>query len=90
MREGTGSASEGQLAHSCPTLAPPHLAHTGHTGHTVAVAALSEAVGALVCGPLREEVVNLVIITHSTGLALPYQDGEHKLSICGVGSSSGP
>ena len=55
----------------------------------MAVAALSKAVGALVSGTLREEVVNFVIVTHCTSLTLPHQDREHKLSICGLGSLSG-
>lgn len=60
-----------------------HLAHTGHSSHTVAAATLSEAAGAFLA--FHEEVVNLVIVTHGAGLALPHQHGEHELSICGLG-----
>lgn len=59
-----------------------HLAHTGYSSHTVAAATLSEAAGTFLT--LHEEVVNLVIVTHYTGLALPHQHREHKLSICGL------
>lgn len=86
-RVGSGARVRGSASTPCPDLRPTHLAHTGHTGHTVAAAALSKAARALLSGTLREEVVNLVIVTHCTGFALSHQDGEHKLSICGSGSS---
>ena len=86
---GSGARITLQPLHPCPNLSPSYLAHTGHTGHTVAAAALSKVARALLGGTLREEVVNLVIIAHHAGLALPHQDGEHKLSICEPGSSGG-
>jgi hypothetical protein len=78
-------ADETSLEEGCPLLLQDllpsqiTLAHTGHTGHTMVAAALGETAGAFLA--LHKEVVNLVIITHCTGLALSHQYGEHKLGI---------
>lgn len=82
---GQWPGPEIQPLHPCLDLSPPHLAHPGHAGHAVTTAALSKAACTLLSSALREEVVNFVVVTHGTGLALPHQDGEHKLSICGSG-----
>lgn len=85
-KQGAGGqwpGAEIHRLHPCPDLSPPHLAHAGHTGHAVTAAALSKAACTLLSSTFREEVVNFVVITHGTGLALPHQDGKHKLSICG-------
>lgn len=57
-----------------------YLADTGHPGHSGHLALVKEGCG-LLARPLREEVVDFVIITHGAVLALSDQHRGHKLSI---------
>lgn len=62
-----------------------YLADTGHPGHSGHLALVKEGCGLLAC-PLREEVVDFVIVTHRAVFAFLDQHRGHKLSIWGMQS----